>query len=371
MAPEFKPGTFEPVLTVSQRGDGLTRAFHGDSQGLADVALDSFRIAYSSSMGQGGNISFNRPVIPQYAKLLSEVMWLKNLANQLSELNINNRFSKELAFSFPIPEPVVKLFNCYGHVEHESVKYAQLDLERAFACSLVDLVEMAKDADFTDEDDLHLNDVTHDEWLRRIRLNPQGEIEISTQQSVAQYVSDIVAHLTTRAIPPEQRLRYVKSIIDVATERDLAVALGWLRRQPNVGNLPARGNDRINTDFRNRIWKIFGDHAPTDNGSVLDSKHINKSIHRIMEGLRTAIDEFFNTMALVPLPRYEQGSLAQMSETSDDLTFSHFPLSLADLTVSAGFKVGRVLRRFLRASPELTNESLRGELVRKSVRRRT
>jgi hypothetical protein len=370
MAPEFKPGTFEPVITVSQRGDGLTRAFHGDNQGLHDVCRDSFRVAFSSSVGQGGNAQYERSSLAPFARVLAQLLWVRNLSNQLRYLNINNRFAKELNFNFPLPEPIVKLFNTYGHVEHEQVNYVQLDIERMFVQSLLDLVSMVKDADFDDETDPGIGDVAQPEWLRRLRLSSQGEIEIHTEQSISKYVSDIVSHISIQPISPEARLRYIKSIIDVATERDLRLALIYLRHQPDIGVLPRRGQDNITDDFRQYIWGIFGEHAPTAQGDVLDSKYINKSIRRTVEGMRQVIDEVFNSVALVPLPTYEQGSLAQMAETSDDLTMSHFPLSLADLTVTAAFKVGRVLRRFLRAAPEQTDESLRGDLIRRSVRRK-
>lgn len=371
MAPEFKPGTFEPVITVSQRGDGLTRAFHSDNQGLQDVCRDSFRVAYSTSVGQGGNAQYQRVTLDPFSRVLAQLLWVRNLSNQLRHLNINNRFQKELSFDFPLPEPVVKLFNCYGHVEHEQVKYVQLDLERMFAHSLVDLVSMVQNTNFDCEDeDPGARPVAQPEWLRRLRLNSQGEIEIHTEQSVAQYVSDICRHISGLDIPPEARLRYIKQIVDVATERDLRLALVYLRRQPGIGNLPPRGRDEITKDFRQFIWSIFGEHAPSGVGDVLDSKLINRTIRRTVEGLRQVIDEVFSSVALVPLPKYEQGSLSQMAQTSDDITMSHFPLSLADLTVSAAFKVGRVLRRFLRAAPEQTDESLRGDLIRRSVRRK-
>lgn len=371
MAPEFKPGTFEPVITVSQRGDGLTRAFHGDNQGLYDVCRDSFRIAYASSVGQGGNAQYQRATLDPYSKVLAQLLWVRNLSNQLRHLNINNRFAKELSFDFPLPEPIVKLFNVYGHIEHDQVKYVQLDLERNFIQSLLDLVSMVQYANFDEEEtDPGIQPMPQPEWLRRLRLSSQGEIEIHTEQSISKYVSDICRHISGLDISPEHRLRYIKSIVDVATERDLRLALVFLRRQPDIGNLPARGRDDITNDFRQYIWGIFGEHAPTAQGDVLDSKYINKSIRRTVEGLRQVIDEVFSSVALVPLPKYEQGSLVQMAETSDDLTMSHFPLSLADLTVSAAFKVGRVLRRFLRAAPEQTDESLRGDLIRRSVRRK-
>lgn len=369
MAPEFKPGTFEPVVTVSPRSDGLTRAFHSDRQGLYDGCLDTIRVAFAASMAGGSNTPYNRSALPAISKIFAQYLWCRNLSNQLGELGLNNRYARELSQTFPLPEPIVKLFNCYGHVEHEEVKYVQLDLEREFCWSLIHLLEMVNGKDL-DNDDLEIDTPEDPTWTQRLHLSTQGEVTVNLEQPVRVYVNQLIAHISGRNISPETRLRIVKNIIDVATERDLSAALRFLRSQTGLGNLPQRGSTTLTPEFRDRMKAIFGEHAPINNGDALDSKKINSTIRSVTEFLRRVVDELFIPFAVVTIPKYERGSLAQLSETIDDLTFTHFPLSLADLTVTAAFKVGRVLRRFLRASPEQTDDLLRGDLIRKSVRRR-
>ncbi|BDF97659.1 capsid protein [Aspergillus niger partitivirus 1] len=370
MAPEFKPGAFEPIIQVSPRGDGLTRAFHGDKEGLFQVCKDTYAIAYASSLGSGGNIDYNRGTMSQLAKITAQFLWVRNLSNQLAHLGVNNRFAKGLLQDFPLPEPIIKLFNVYGHVEHEEVKYTQLDLEREFCWSMLDLLTMTNDVDWDDDNDLGVADPPEHDELDTFMLSSTGEIEITRTVSVSEYLSTILHHISGQAgLTSEQKLRYSKNIIDVATERDLRAALLWLRNQPGVGQLPARPA-RDPAGLRDRLVPLFGDHVQTDPGRSLPTKDIAKAISRISEGIRRAVDEIFVSVTLGTIPKYEKGSLAQLSETIDDTTTMHFPMSFADLTVAAAFRVGRVLRRFLRASPEQTDDALRADLIRKSVRRR-
>lgn len=369
MAPEFKPGTFEPVITVSQRCDGNTRAFHGVSDGLAEVSESALYVAFATSMGSGSNTEFSRSAVPGLSKIYGQYLWARNLSNQLNKVGINNRFSRDLNAEFDLPEPIVKLFNAYGHVEHEDVTYVQLDLEREFSHAVLNLADMMTDFDINEAEPT-VGDITEDKYLRRLMLDHSGNIFITSDESIRCYVNRLIAHISGRKIDPEFRLRLIKQVIDVATERDLAAAMRYLRSYNEVGELPARAQHQPDAAFSTRIQRVLGEHHPTLAGSVLDSKRLSRAIRNVVEVIRRATDELCVSMAVTKIPRYEQGSIAQMAETTEDVTYSHFPLSLADATVSAAFKVGYALRRFLRSAPELTEENLRGDLVRKSVRRR-
>lgn len=369
MAPEFRPGTFEPVITVAPRSDGFTRSFHGDKTGLLDGCEQTFRSAFSASSAGGTNTEYNRASMTGLSKVLAQFLWSRQLSNQLGSIGMNDRYKRSLCTDFALPEPIVKLFNCYGHVEHEDVKYTQLDLEREYAWALVDLAFMVKDLDWDDE-----NPTVHDphprSWVNNLTLDTSGQIQMNTQHSVRVYVNTLVRHISGLNIDPEYRLRLLKNIIDVGTERDLAAAMRWLRQQPDLGQLPNRGTHARNEAFNEYIQQAFGNDTPNLVDGSVTPRVMGKIINRVAEGLRHVMSELFTPMAMVPLPRYEKGSLAQLSETTDDLTFTHFPLSLADLTVTAAFKVGKCLRRFLRASPELTDSQLRADLIQKSIRRR-
>lgn len=368
MAPEFKPGCFEPVITVSMRGDSNTRAFHGDSQGLFDGCLDAFKIAFSSSAAGGSNTEYTRAGMTSISKVMAQYLWARQLSNQLAHFGFNDRYRKEIATDFPLPEPIVKLFNCYGHVEHEEVKYTQLDLEREYAWALVNLAWMTRDLDWNDENPTVYD--TFNGWTTRLNLNSTGEIQVDYTEPVRMYVLRLIAHINALDVDPEYRLRLIKNIIDVSTDRDLNTMLRWLRNQPNIGNLPPRQDTGRIEAFEMVLRQAFPNDVPNFRDGRIGPRVMNPVIHKVTEGLRNVVEELFINMAIVQMPRYEKGSLAQLSETTDDLTFSQFPLSLADLTVSAAFKVGRNLRRFLRASPEQVGSSLRSDLIRKSVRRR-
>nr|AIE47695.1 hypothetical protein [Botryosphaeria dothidea RNA virus 1] len=369
MAPEFKPGAFEPVITVSPRADGNTRAFHGDKQGLYDGCAQTFFTAFSTSTAGGSNTEYTRAAMTSISKVFAQFLWARQLSNQLSALGFNDRYRKELATEFPLPEPIVKLFNVYGHVEHEEVKYAQLDLEREYAWALVDLAWMTREFDWTD-DNPTVHDPEYNGWMQRLNLNSSGEISVDYHETVRAYVLRLVRHIDGLAVDPEYKLTLIKNIIDVATERDLNAMLRWLRVQPQIGNLPNRGRDLRNGVFEDYLREAFPRDTPNFVDGRIGPRVIQPILRKVTEGMRNVVDELFINMAVVPIARYEKGSLAQLSETNDDLTFTHFPLSLADLTVSAAFRVGKVLRRFLRASPEQTDSALRNELIRKSVRRR-
>nr|BED98277.1 MAG: coat protein [Aspergillus flavus partitivirus 1]BED98285.1 MAG: coat protein [Aspergillus flavus partitivirus 1]BED98324.1 MAG: coat protein [Aspergillus flavus partitivirus 1] len=369
MAPEFKPGCFEPVLTVSMRGDGNTRAFHGDNEGLFAGCLDVFKTAFATSAAGGSNTEFTRAGMTSISKVFAHYLWVRQLSNQLNELGFNDRYRKEVATDLILPEPIVKLFNCFGHVEHEEVKYTQLDLEREYAWAIVKMAWAVRDLDWND-DNPTVHDTTQSGWMTRLNLNSTGEIQVDYHEPVRAYVLRLITHINAQNIDHEYKLRLIKNIIDVATERDLTAILRWLRVQPNVGNLPPRARSDRSNDFENFLRETFGNDTPNFLDGRLGPRIINPIIRKVVEGMRNVVDELFIGMAVVPIPRYEKGSLAQLSETNDDLTFSQFPLSLADLTVSAAFKIGRNLRRFLRASPELVASPLRAELIRKSIRRR-
>jgi len=370
MAPEFKPGMFEPVITVSPRGDGNTRAFHGDKQGLVDGATQTFSIAFSGSIAGGSNTEYTRAAMIGLSKVAAQYLWARQLSNQLNQFGFNDRYAKELHTEFPLPEPLVKLFNAYGHVKHEEVNYTQLDLEREYAWALVDLAFMVKNLEWDDAAPT-VDDPDFIGNVQRLHLNSSGEIQIDYSEPVREYVLRLIAHINGLDVDAETKLRLIKNIIDVATERDLNAILRWLRVQDNIGNLPPRERLPRSPDFERYIRDAFPADVPNFQNGRITPRAVNPVIRSVTEGLRNCVDELFINMAVTPLPRYEQGSLAQLSETTDDLTFAHFPMSLADLTISAAFKVGKVLRRFLRASPEQVASSLRQELIRKSVRRRT
>lgn len=369
MAPEFRPGTFEPVITVAPRSDGFTRAFHGDKTGLYDGCEQTFKHAFAASSAGGTNTEYTRAAMTGLSKVLAQFLWARNLSNQLGTVGFNDRYRRELNTDFALPEPIVKLFNCYGHVEHEEVKYVQLDLEREYAWSLVDLAYMVKDLDFNDENPDVANPAPRS-WVNNLTLNSTGEIQMNTQHSVRVYINTLVNHISGLNINPELRLRVLKNIIDVANERDLQASLRWMNTIPELGVLPGRGHHQRDEAFNAYLLEAFRDHPPNLVDGTISPRVMGQIIHRVTEGMRFVMDELFVPVAMVQPPRYEKGSLAQLSETTDDLTFTHFPLSLADLTVSAAFKVGKCLRRFLRASPELTGGQLRGDLIQKSIRRR-
>lgn len=369
MAPEFRPGTFEPVITVSPKPDGLTRALHGDKSGLYQVCDDSFRIAYASSSAGGTNTEYTRAAMVGLSRIMAQFLWARQLANQASSLGLSIRCGKALNQEFPLPEPIVKLFNCYGHVVHEDVKYTQLDVERELAWSVLDLLHMTSGTDWDDDAPVVGPQPARDDPAR-LYVNPTGGIQVNYDESVRSYILRLVTFISASALGPELKLRTIKNVIDAATERDLTAARRFLATVPNLGALPPRGQTPRSPVFEEYLRTALPGHVPNFNDGVLDNGYIVKTIHNLVERLRTVVDELFVPMATVNLPKYEQGSLAQLAETVDDITFTNFPLSLADLTISAAFKVGFVLRRFLRASPELVDQQLRSDLIRKSVRRR-
>lgn len=368
MAPEFKPGMFEPVITVGQVSDGATRSFHGDKTGLFECAEETFSTAFSSACARGANFDLTRTSVKNLSKVFGQFLWARNLANQLSKVSVNNGLAKEVLRDLEIPEPLVKLFNAYGHFEHDMSTFVNLDLERTYAYAILDLAYMLRETNIDDEDVVVREPPEHAD-LPDLGLNANGDIVIDRRQSLQVYLNRLLIHLSGLRLPADRRLQLSKSIIDIATERDLSSAVRWLRMQPDTGNLPDRVLDQTRPVDRPFIEGAIGDFDAT-HGAALSKRELMRAIRHASDVMRTLNDEFMVVIAAIRLPKYEKGSVAQASETIEDITYSHFPISLADATVSAAFRVGKVLRRFLRAAPEDTGPGLQVELIRKSIRRR-
>lgn len=365
--PEFKPGMFEPVITIGQRPDGNTRAFHGDKDGLIECSKATFSVAHSTASGHGANMDLSRASVAKLSKIIGHFLWARNLANQLNKANVNQGFNRELARELELPEPIVKLFNAYGHFEHDMSTHVQLDLEREFSMSLIDLVYSAKDTNLDDED-IVVHDPPEHDTLSGVGLSPSGDVIIDNRTSVSEHVNTLVTYIMGLQITAEKKLRFTKSIIDVATERDLATVIRWLNMQDDIGTLPQRPVNNRNPNIA-YIREAIGDQDDT-HGATISKRELLRSIRRATDMMRSLVDELSILIAPVPIPKYEQGSAAQTAETIEDITFSHFPISLADATVCAAFNVGKATRRFLRAAPEDVGPGLAQELIRKSVRRR-
>lgn len=370
MAPEFKPGMFEPVITVGQVSDGATRAFHGDKSGLFECADGTFSAAFSTASARGANMDLSRSSVKDLSKIFGQFLWARNLANQLSKVSINNGFAREILRDLEIPEPLIKLFNAYGHFEHDMATYVNLDLERTFAYAILDLAYMVQDTRLDDDEITVLEPPEHVN-LPDLGLSPNGDIVFDRHASLQVYLNKLLGHIVSLQIPGDRRLQLIKTISDIATERDLTFALRWLRMQQDTGNIPQRDYDpqRPIAD-RDFFTSVLGEHQDTSHGAVLNKRVLLQAIRRSSDIMRSLNDELCVVVAALPIPKYEKGSAAQASETIEDITFSHFPLSLADATVSAAFRVGKVLRRFLRAAPDDVDSGLQTELIRKSIRRR-
>lgn len=368
----FAPGSFEPVLTVSQKPTPTALPLDLSRDGLGQCASATLRVAYSSTGGFGGNTEWSASDIPTISKFLASLLWARNLAQQAVEVGIACKAARDLLQQMETFEPLVKLYNTYGHVVVDDKIHVQRDLQHVLAKAIVDLGNFSHPDNETGSDWTDYG-MTSDELDRvtmpGLVLSDAGELSLGTASSkepepLPKFQLRIIQSIQSSDKDDLLKLHLMQEVMDTATEEGIQNVLLYLRGQGITP--PDRGEEYVSTTDRDRLKDIFGDVTTTTR--KVPNANVSKVLRRALRIANRLVYDL-PAMATLRIPKYEGGARSGLAWLKDGVLYSATPISLVDATVSAAFKTARFVRRVFRSVPESDREQLAFPLVSRSVRR--
>jgi hypothetical protein len=365
----FKPGSFSPVVEVSQRQTGVPAPADTCFTGLEEVSKTTLLVATSSARGSGAFISDAVPV-NKVAMVIGTILTLRNVIEQLSFIGVFTRVSSPAKSpNGEFLEPLIRAYGYYGHFINEGKTYVTRDLERFLVRALFALrqyatSEVADGSKHTVKVPKNYDDIDFDFY----HLGSSGDIEFGKKLGLKDYIVKLVKYVADFG-SVDARIPLLQQILDVATEDGLNALLRHLRTIPTF-EVPTRDSDENPSDAHKKAMKeLFGaEYSAADDAIPVPKlvEGINNAYHLLR---RISLERQYG-MKTVRFPVYEGGSASQLASCRDDVLFSQVPLSLSDSTAALAMKMTYgALHRF-QSAPGHEKEELLRELVAQSLIKR-
>nr|AGJ03720.1 hypothetical protein [Ustilaginoidea virens mycovirus] len=371
MAPTFRPGRFSPVVEVSLRDSGSPAPAESDFSAFETVSTVTLDVANAAARGSGAVLPSAVPN-SSIGKVIGLLLACKNIVEQLTFLSVYARVSGPLRQSPECLEPIVRLYNYYGHFAHDGKLYVSRGLEQSLVSFLFqlrnwsspDLTALAKNVVLIKASEFDAIDLSF------YGLGPDGNIVFRKRKDFKKYIRELISALTTSDIDDDSVLPLVRMTLDTTTEDGLVNLLRFLRHEHPDFGIPDRNFEGNPTpEHTAAMKKLFGASYSADD-EVIPVAKFSESISRAFSLLRLVTTERSYVMKSIPIPRYEGGSAAQLASLVDDVLYAEIPLSLDDSTVASAVAITHGSGARFRSAPNIDRDETLRALVSQSLIKR-
>jgi hypothetical protein len=368
-AKSFQPGMFEPIIQIGTHPDETYSAFDVDFGFFTETVEDIGRLSFMGATGISGAADFDQTAIQGDFNALSHYL---NLRSMLGCMDKTEGFHARINTPVTAPElrviePIAKLAQQIGEFTHDGVKYSPRDPRRRALESLFYMIKTCTEERRTQfstalrPGDLDLLDFDY------IKFAENGDVVTNKTLPLESKILALLNWLTTPGTIRDKQavLGLVRRVSEVSNQQHLSlierdiITQGYATRI-ELDTLYPDLPDPPNNNIRNTIRQLFG--IPNYNfGQAIPLSRIRPFLTVATDIFRKVEQYLSPVYKHLTVPRYEGGTVVQLTQADYDLGLMRSEVSQSNVGVCIGTLIAPLVFGSRRATTSM--QVTRGELV--------